>query len=65
MLFLILEVDEYGNLLSVMMSDDLAKTFLKFGKEDYGEVAPIYVQEGGLIPLTNKKKAFDKNTPRE
>ena len=59
------EVDDFGNLISVMLSDDLARTYLKFGKEDYGQVDAIHVQEGGLIPLTPKKKAFTKLQPRE
>jgi len=53
------EIDDDGNVLSVMLSDDLANTFLMFGKEE-----PIILQENRLVPLTSKKKPFLRDTPR-
>ena len=61
---LLLEVDDDGNLISVMLSDDLANTFLQFGKETYGESDPIELIENRNVPLTTKKKAFVRDTYR-
>lgn len=58
------EIDDDGNVLSVMLSDDLANTFLMFGKEEYGTTEPIILQENRLVPLTSKKKPFLRDTPR-
>lgn len=59
-----IEIDDDGNVLSVMLSDDLANTFLMFGKEEYGTTEPIILQENRLVPLTSKKKPFLRDTPR-
>lgn len=63
--FLYVEVNDFGVLVSATLTDDLHKTYLKFGQEEYGMLDAIHFQEGGLVPLTSKKKAFQKLQPRE
>lgn len=59
------EVDDNGHTTSVMLSDDLAKTYVKFGKEEQFEMDPITVERSSLVPITPKRKAFQRVVSRE
>ena len=60
----VIELDEDGNVIFVLLTDDLNNTFLKFGNADYGTVDPIVLLENREVVLTNKKKAFKKDQQR-